>query len=73
VLADFLAGLVAGTGLGILIDPRLRAYIADIEWRSGNDIGPMTTQLLERLREPDPRDSHESLSEEEHTAEHDAP
>ena len=60
--ADFLAGLVAGTGLGILVDPRLRGYIADRQWRSGIDIGALTNELLERLRERDPRDDHESLS-----------
>lgn len=59
--ADFLAGLVAGTGLGILIDPRLRGYIADRHWRSSVDIGALTTQLLERLRERDPRAVHESV------------
>lgn len=61
--ADFLAGLVVGTGVGILVDPRLRAYIADAQWRSGSDIGRLTDDLLERLRGPDPRDAHESLDD----------
>jgi hypothetical protein len=60
VAADFLAGLVTGTGLGILIDPRLRGYIADREWRAGIDIGALTNELLDHLRH-DPRDEHEPL------------
>ena len=65
--ADFFAGLVAGTGVGILIDPRLRGYIADRQWRAGIDIGALTTQLLERLRERDPRDVHENVVGEDQT------
>jgi hypothetical protein len=59
--ADFLAGLVAGTGLGIIVDPRLRGYIADKQWRSGIDLGALTNELLERMRADDPRDTHERL------------
>lgn len=61
MVADFFAGLVAGTGLGILIDPRLRAWVADAQWRSGRDVGSLTTEVLERLRRPDPVESHEAL------------
>lgn len=69
MVADFFAGLVAGTGLGILIDPRLRAYIADAQWRSGRDVGSLTSDLIERLRAPDPVETHEVLPDDESTPE----
>ena len=65
--ADFLAGLVAGTSFGILIDPRLRGFIADREWRAGVDVGALTNDLLDRLRDRDPRDEHERLPDDHET------
>ena len=62
MVADFLAGLVAGTGLGILIDPRLRAYVADYEWRKGPTLARLTTEMLERLREDETEDSDSNSS-----------
>lgn len=44
-----------------MIDPRLRGYVADKQWRSGIDVGALTTELLERLRADDPRDTNEQL------------
>ncbi len=63
MFVDFFAGLAVGTGIGVLVDPRLRAWAAHARWDRRPGPRSLTDEVLERLEKGSSSDATAAVGE----------
>jgi glucose-6-phosphate-specific signal transduction histidine kinase len=60
-LGDFIAGLLLGVGIGVLVGPAVRSWLTQREWAEASRRARLTDRVLTRMEEDARRDLHRRL------------